>query len=186
MTYITVTAHDKDTVGPIDPQPTDSIDYRGLVENVVWTGDATISWNTEEYAGDKLDTRNISETMFAGLQEGNVIRVSYAQAEADAQFGLQYKAGEDWSWTDLAIVHEEGAFAYQVASDDMAMLIADRGLVITGIKYHATQISVFASPAESLGELQTNQLPYTKLIENGVLYILYNGTQYNVMGAKLR
>lgn len=183
MTYITVTAHDTDTVGPIDPQPTDSIDYRGLVEKVVWTGDATISWNTEEYAGDKLDTRNISETMFAGLQEGHVIRVSYAEAETDAQFGLQYKAGEDWSWTDLAIVHEEGAFAYQVASDEMAMLIADRGIIVTGIKYHATKISVFAPDSgDGIDEVPSNQVPSTKVLHNGMLFIKQGGKTYNVLG----
>lgn len=183
MTYITVTAHSSDTIVPIDPQTSDSINYSGLVENIVWTGDAAISWNSEEYAGDKLDTRNLSETMFAGLQEGNVIRISYAEAAEDAQFGLQYKAGENWSWTDLTIVKEEGAFAYQVVSDDMAMLIADRGLVVTGIKYHATKISVFSTDqTDNMDKVQNANGQATKVLNNGQILILKNGKTYNVLG----
>lgn len=183
MTFITMTTHSSDTVGPIDPQPSDSIDYTGLVESVVWTGDAAISWNSEEYAGDKLDTRNVSETMFAGLQEGDVIRVTYAEAAEDAQFGLQYKAGDNWSWTDLAIVHEEGAFAYQVASDDMAMLIADRGIIVTGIKYHATQISIFApEKGEGIDKVSGNQESSSKLLRNGMLFILRGNKVYTING----
>lgn len=188
MTFITVTTHSSDTVSPVDPQPTDSIDYTDLVETVVWTGNAAISWNSEEYAGDKLDTRNISETMFAGLQEGDVIRVTYAEAAEDAQFGLQYKAGEDWSWTDLAIVHEEGAFAYQVASDDMAMLIADRGIIVTGIKYHATKISVFAPDSgEGIENPNANaNAKAVKLLRDGLLLIIRDGKTYNALGQPMR
>ena len=186
MTYITVTTHSSDTVPPVDPQPTDSIDYTDLVETVVWTGDMAISWNSEEYAGDKLDTRNVSETMFAGLQEGDVIRVTYAEAAEDAQFGLQYKAGEDWSWTDLAIVHEEGAFAYQVASDDMAMLIADRGIIVTGIKYHATKISVFAPDSEEGIENTNANAKAVKRLRDGLLLIIRDGKTYNALGQPMR
>ena len=183
MTYITITAHSSDTIVPVDPQPSDSINYSGLVENIVWTGDAAISWNSEEYPGDKLDTRTVSETMFAGLQEGDVIRVMYTEAAEDAQFGLQYKAGENWSWTDLTIVKEDGAFAYQVASDEMAMLIADRGLVVTGIKYHATKISVFSSDqTDNMDKVQNANGQATKVLNNGQILILKNGKTYNVLG----
>ena len=183
MTYITITAHSSDTIVPVDPQPSDSINYSGLVENIVWTGDAAISWNSEEYPGDKLDTRTVSETMFAGLQEGNVIRISYAEAAEDAQFGLQYKAGENWSWTDLTIVKEDGAFAYQVASDEMAMIIADRGLVVTGIKYHATKISVFSpDQTDNMDKVQNANGQATKVLNNGQILILKNGKTYNVLG----
>lgn len=188
MTYITVTAHPQDTITPIDPQPTDSIDLTGLVETVLWTGNAAISWNSEEFAGDKLDTRSISETMFAGLQENDIIGITYTEAADDAQFGLQYKAGDNWSWTDLncQLSTVNYQLLYRVASDEMAMLIADRGLVITGIKYHATKISLFTSQTEGVGEVQGDKVQGTKVMENGVLYINYKGTKYNVQGAKLR
>ena len=183
MTYITMTAHPQDTITPVDPQPTDSIDLTGLVETVLWTGNAAISWNSEEYAGDKLDTRNVSEIMFAGLQEGDVIRVTYAEAAEDAQFGLQYKAGDNWSWTDLPIVMEQGAFAYKVTSDEMAMLIADRGIIVTGIKYHATQISIFApEKGEGIDKVSGNQESSTKLLRNGQLFILRGNKVYTING----
>ena len=188
MTYITMTVHPQDTITPVDPQPTDSIDLTGLVETVLWTGNAAISWNSEEYAGDKLDTRSISETLFAGLQENDIICVTYAEAADDAQFGLQYKAGDNWSWTDLnyQLSTINSQLLYRVASDEMAMLIADRGLVITGIKYHATKISLFTPKTDGVEQVQENNAPATKFIENGVLYIKYKGTKYNVQGAKLR
>ncbi len=188
MTCITVTAHPQDTITPVDPQPTDSIDLTGLVETVLWTGNAAISWNSEEYAGDKLDTRSISETLFAGLQENDIICVTYAEAAADAQFGLQYKAGDNWSWTNLnyQLSTINSQLLYRVASDEMAMLIADRGLVITGIKYHATKISLFTPETEGVEHLQKDNAPATKFIEDGQLYIKYKGTKYNVQGAKLR
>ncbi|MBQ9427034.1 MAG: hypothetical protein IJU36_05325 [Paludibacteraceae bacterium] len=184
MTYITVTAHSTDTITPIDPQPNDSIDLTGLVETILWTGDAAISWNSEEYAGDKLDTRSISETMFAGLQENDIICITYAEAAEDAQFGLQYKAGDDWSWTDLnyQLSTINNQILYRVASDEMAMLIADRGLVITGIKYHATKISLFTPHTEGIKDIQEDNAPATKFIKNGRLYILRDGKTFNALG----
>ena len=90
------------------PQP-EVIDYTGLVETVVYAPESpiAISWDNEAWTGIKLDTRNVSETMFAGLQENHIIRVTVTEVAEDAEYSLQYKAGDDWAWTELGWVKEE-------------------------------------------------------------------------------
>lgn len=172
-----------------DPQPSDTIDYSGLVETVVYAPESpvAISWDETAYAGTKIDTRNISETMFAGLQEDNIIRVTVVEAEDDAQFSLQYKAGDDWSWTDLAYrltKDEQGQYlVYIVESDDMAMLIADRGLVIQGIRYKISCISVFGTETLPHGIDESNaSAKAVKILHNGQLLILRNDVIYTING----
>ena len=169
--------------------PTGEIDYTGMVETVVYQPESpiAISWDGEAWPGTKQDTRNISETMFAGLQEGYIIRVTVVEAEENAQYSMQYKAGEEWTWTDLSInTATDGYIAYKVESDEMAMLIADRGLVIQGIRYKVSCISVFgAAKSEAIEHVQNDKVQCTKVVENGVLYIMYNGTKYNVQGQRI-
>ena len=39
---------------------------------------------------------------------------------------------------------------------------------------------------EDIEKVPDNQLPGTKIIENGVLYLLYQGTKYDVQGNRVR
>lgn len=154
ITRVTLSPYVEDTVPPVDPDA--EIDYTGLYESIVYQPESpvAISWDSEAWPGIKLDTRNIDETMFAGLQENDIIRVTIVEAEENAEYSMQYKAGDEWSWTDLHInLATEGYMAYRVADDDMAMLIADRGLVIQGIRYKVSRVSVFSTNApEGLDE----------------------------------
>ncbi len=154
ITRVTLSPYVEDTVPPVDPDA--EIDYTGLYESIVYQPESpvAISWDSETWPGTKLDTRNLDETMFVGLQENDIIRVTIVEAEENAEFSMQYKAGDDWAWTDLTInLATEGYMAYRVANDEMAMLIADRGLVIQGIRYKVSCISVFSTNApEGLDE----------------------------------
>jgi len=175
-----------------EPQPSDTIDYTGLVETVVYAPESpiAISWDETAYPGTKIDTRNIDETMFAGLQEQYIIRVTIAEAEENAEFSMLYKAGEEWTWTDLNInLKTPGYMAYVVESDDMAMLIADRGLVIQGIRYKISGISVFGAEAlpdpQGIEDANANANA-VKILRNGQLYILRNGVTYTINGQIVR
>lgn len=156
----------KENDDPIDPeQPGEP-----YVDTEVWTGDVAISWNQEVYAGSELDTYDVQQDMFAGLAEGDSIKVYYRGAIDGAQFALTYKAGESWDWTDLVVAQKDGFFAYKVASDAIAQDIADHGLVIRGQGYHAVRIVI--------GKPQS----ITSVVEISGQQPVYNNQRYNILG----
>lgn len=165
-----------------DPQPED----KPYVFTTVWTGDVAISWNQEVYAGSEMDTYNVQQDMLAGLAKDDSIKIYYADAIDEAQFALTYKAGSEWSWTDLAIAQHIGFFAYKVASDEIAQDIADRGLIIRGQGYHAIRIEI-GKPDTSTGiGAAITTTPARKIIENGQVLIIKDGVRYNILGAVVR
>ena len=150
----------------------------------VWTGDVAISWNQEVYVGTEFDTYTVQADMLAGLQEGDSIKIYYAEAIDGAQFALTYKAGEEWTWTDLTVTEADGFFAYKVASEEQAMDIADHGLVVRGQGYHLTRI-VIGTPKSTTDIETISQEPKAnsqKLIKNGCLIIIRNGIEYTING----
>ena len=153
------------------------------VDREVWTGDVAISWNQEVYAGTEFDTYTAQADMLAGLQEGDSIKIFYAEAIEGAQFALTYKAGSEWTWTDLTVTEADGFFAYKVASEELAMDIADHGLVVRGQGYHLTHI-VIGTPknAEGIETISPSQGQSQKLIRNGQLIIIRNGIEYTING----
>lgn len=168
-----------------EPEPQPAEEYE---DTDVWTGDKAISWNTEVYAGEQFDTYGAQQDMFAGLAKDDSIKVFYAEAIEGAQFAASYKAGDDWTWTDLAITEHEGFYAYKVASDEMAELIADRGIVLRGQGYHATRI-VVGKPKSTTGivTVSGDRLSVSgKIIRNGQVLIIREDGIYNMLGQKIQ
>lgn len=151
----------------------------------VWTGDIAISWNQEVYAGVEFDTYDAQQDMLAGVAEGDSIHIHYVEAIEGAQFALSYKAGEEWTWTDLTVVVSDDHFAYKIASEDIAQDIADHGLIIRGQGYHAVAIEV-GKPKTSAVDDVTTVTPARKIIENGQVLIIKDGVRYNILGAVVR
>lgn len=182
MTQIVVASADQEPVDPIDPQePGEEYDF-----TAVWTGDKAISWNTEVYAGEQFDTYVSQQDMFAGLANGDSIKVFYADAIEGAQFAASYKAGEEWTWTDLAITEHAGFYAYKVATDEMAQLIADRGIVLRGQGYHAVRIEI-GKPASTSGiETVSGERLSVKVIRNGQVLLIREDGVYNLFGQKIK
>lgn len=156
---------------------------------VVWTGDKAISWNTEVYAGEQFDTYAAQQDMFAGLAKDDSIKVFYADAIEGAQYAASYKAGEEWTWTDLAITEHAGFYAYKVASDEMAQLIADRGIVLRGQGYHAVRIEI-GKPKSATGLVTVMgyglQVTGRKVIRNGQVLVIRDGKVYNMLGQEIK
>ena len=179
MTQIIVASEDQEPVDPIDPEEPGE-EYE---DTDVWTGDKAISWNTEVYAGEQFDTYTLQQDMFAGLAKDDSIKIYYADAIDGAQFALTYKAGENWDWTDLAIVEKEGFYAYKVESEEMAQLIADRGIVLRGQGYHVTRI-VIGKPKSTTGidQIVNRKSSNRKFIKDGQVLIIKNGRIYNTIG----
>ena len=165
-----------------EPQP----ETKEYADSTVWTGNVAISWNAEEYPGVQFDTYDAQQDMLAGLAKDDSIKIYYAEAIEGAQFALTYKAGDEWTWTDLAVTNHGTFFSYRVASNEIAQDIADHGLVIHGQGYHATRI-VIAKPKSATGveNVQGEKVQSTKVLENGVLYIKYKGTKYSVQGIRV-
>ena len=178
ITQIAVATEDEpvDPIDPVDP----GVPY---VERTVWTGDVAISWNQEVYAGTEFDTYTAQADMLAGLQENDSIKFFYAEAIEGAQFALAYKAGDDWTWTDLKIKEADGFFAYRVASEELAMDIADHGLVIRGQGYHLARI-VIGTPEQTEGveEIVNRQSSNRKYIKDGQLVIIREEKEYSILG----
>lgn len=166
-----------------EPQP----ETKEYADSTVWTGNTAISWNAEEYPGVQFDTYDAQQDMLAGLAKDDSIKIYYAEAIEGAQFALTYKAGDEWTWTDLAVTNHGTFFSYRVASNEIAQDIADHGLVIHGQGYHATRI-VIAKPKSATGieSVQYSAFSGQKILRNGQLYIQYNGQMYNVQGIRVK
>ena len=169
-----------------EPQP--QPETKEYADSTVWTGNTAISWNKDEYIGIELDTYNEQQDMLAGLAKDDSIKIYYAEAIEGAQFALTYKAGEEWSWTDLAVTNHGTFFAYRVASDEIAQDIADHGLVIRGQGYHATRI-VIGKPKDTTTGIENTPFPSgegwgeaSKVLRNGQLFILRDGKTFNALG----
>lgn len=166
-----------------DPQPED----KPYVFTTVWTGDLAISWNQEVYTGSTLDTYAVKQDMMAGLAKDDSIKVFYKDAIEGAQLRLQYKDGDNWDqWKELSVSEQAEYFAYKVESEELAQLIADRGLVVTGQGYHAIRIEI-GKPDTSTGiGAAITTTPARKIIENGQVFIIKDGIRYNILGAVVR
>lgn len=178
VTKLELLPYQEPTPGP-EPQP----ETKEYEDTDVWTGDIAISWNPEEYAGVELDTYNVQQDMLAGLAKDDSIKIYYADAISGAQFALTYKAGESWSWTDLAISQHNGFYAYKVASNEIAQDIADHGLVIRGQGYHAIRI-VIGKPKSATGfeSVQYSAFSGQKILRNGQVLIIRDSKAYNMLG----
>lgn len=172
---ITQIAIVEDDIVPIEPG-------KPYADTEVWSGNVAISWNQEVYAGTELDTYTVKQDMFAGLAEGDSIKVYFTDAIQDAQFNLTYKAGDDWEWTSLEIAQKDGFFTYRVASEQIAKEIADRGLIIRGQGYHAVRIVVGKPQTSTAVANHTTASTARKIIENGQVLIIKDGIRYTILG----
>ena len=159
-------------------------------ETTVWSGENfAISWDNASWAGTYFDTYGNAACTMPTLKKDYVIRAYVAAAEDGAQYSLVYKAGENWgTWTNMDVTLTRGVLSATIPSDEVAQLIYNRGLVVTGIKYYINKITIYAPKGSPTGieDVQGNNVQCTKVIENGVLYILYNGTRYNVQGQVIK
>ena len=62
------------------------------------------------------------------------------------------------------------------------------GLVVTAAENKEFTVAVHENGSDptAVENVQTNEVQASKLMENGVLYILHNGTMYNVQGARVK
>ena len=132
-------------------------DYEGTS---VWYNESgtAISWGSS-YAGIQFDTSNQNVDM-SSVVKNSTIYVYYTDDNYDGpQHSLSYKAGAGWNWTTLSGFTVGSTYiSYTVATHDIAKYIATRGLIITGIGYKITRITIKApATAETFTDTDLNK-----------------------------
>ncbi len=105
----------------------------------VWNGNEPISWNPEVAPGTQLET---PEGIFSNLAVGDIVRAYTTTTYEAPQYVVTYKAGDEWTWTDLEISVSEGVLSFTVADETMATEISQRGLIFRGQCYNLTKITI--------------------------------------------
>ena len=103
---------------------------------------------------------------------------------------------EDGAYYVLKFTHPSAGTYYLLANSAKGTLLAatatSDGLEVTNVgDDYGTPAFTFAvhengSAPTAVENVQTNEVQASKLMENGVLYILHNGVKYNVQGARVR
>jgi uncharacterized protein YfiM (DUF2279 family) len=105
-------------------------------ETTIWTGNEPISWNPNEYSGSQYEINSIP-----GIQAGDTIIAHITPDMAEPQYAITYKAGDSWSWTDLAVTVGTNELRTVVAEAAVSD-IAERGLIFRGQGYILTAVGI--------------------------------------------
>lgn len=127
----------------------------------VWYNESgtAISWDSDSYTGIKFDTSNQNVDM-SSVVKNSTIYVYYTDDNYDGpQHSLSYKAGAGWNWTTLSGFTVGSTYiSYTVATHDIAKYIAARGIIVTGIGYKITRITIAApATAETFTDTDLNK-----------------------------
>ena len=89
--------------------------------------------------------------------------------------GINYYGGY-WS-TDYFDQNTASALVFDETSIDVNGLYRSQG--------YSVRLVQDAEP-QAIDQVQNNKVQGTKVIRNGMLYLMYNGTMYNVQGAEVK
>ena len=138
-----------------------------LPSGLKWNGAAT-SWGANRYAQsknewDKMDAAGALFLPCAGARTGTEVN------------GINYYGGY-WS-TDYFDQNTASALVFDETSIDVNGLYRSQG--------YSVRLVQDAEP-QGIEQVQSNKVQGTKVIRNGMLYLMYNGTMYNVQGAEVK
>ena len=138
-----------------------------LPSGLKWNGAAT-SWGANRYAQsknewDKMDAAGALFLPCAGARTGTEVN------------GINYYGGY-WS-TDYFDQNTASALVFDETSIDVNGLYRSQG--------YSVRLVQDAEP-QAINQVQNNKVQGTKVIRNGMLYLMYNGTMYNVQGAEVK
>ena len=152
-------------------------------ETTLWEG---------EYTGEiELNAETV-----ASFKAGDILRVYVAASAEGGNFKIVYKGAPDWSETAIPSVNStwpwinggEDRFEVTFTDADIAAL-ASMNIYLANGGRSITKVSLLSEDqgcTTGLGEVQGDKVKSTKVIENGVLYIKYKGTMYNVQGQMIK
>ena len=152
-------------------------------ETTLWEG---------EYTGEI----ELNAATVATFKADDILRVYVAASAEGGNFKLVYKGEPDWSETAIPSVNStwpwinggEDRFEVTFTDADIAAL-ASMNIYLANGGRSITKVSLLSEDqgcTTGLGEVQGDKVKSTKVIENGVLYIKYKGTMYNVQGQMIK
>lgn len=148
-------------------------------ETTLWEG---------EYTGEI----ELNAATVATFKADDILRVYVAASAEGGNFKIVYKGAPDWSETAIPSVNStwpwinggEDRFEVTFTDADIAAL-ASMNIYLANGGRSIVKVSLLSgdqSGTTGLGEVQRDKVLSTKVIENGVLYIMYKGTMYDVRG----
>lgn len=152
-------------------------------ETTLWEG---------EYTGEiELNAETV-----ASFKAGDILRVYVAASAEGGNFKIVYKGASDWSEKAIPSVNStwpwinggKDRFEVTFTDADIAAL-ASMNIYLANGGRSITKVSLLSEDqgcTTGLGEVQGDKVKSTKVIENGVLYIKYKGTMYNVQGQMIK
>ena len=152
-------------------------------ETTLWEG---------EYTGEI----ELNAATVATFKADDILRVYVAASAEGGNFKLVYKGAPDWSETAIPSVNNtwpwinggEDRFEVTFTDADIAAL-ASMNIYLANGGRSIVKVSLLSGDqggTTGLGEVQGDKVLSTKVIENGVLYIKYKGTMYNVQGQMIK
>ena len=152
-------------------------------ETTLWEG---------EYTGEI----ELNAATVATFKADDILRVYVAASAEGGNFKLVYKGEPDWSETAIPSVNStwpwinggKDRFEVTFTDADIAAL-ASMNIYLANGGRSITKVSLLSEDqgcTTGLGEVQGDKVKSTKVIENGVLYIKYKGTMYNVQGQMIK
>ena len=152
-------------------------------ETTLWEG---------EYTGEI----ELNAATVATFKANDILRVYVAASAEGGNFKLVYKGEPDWTETAIPSVNNtwpwinggEDRFEVTFTNADIAALASMNIYLANGGRsiVKVSLISEDQGGTTGLGEVQGDKVLSTKVIENGVLYIKYKGTMYNVQGQMIK
>lgn len=154
-----------------------------MKETTLWEG---------EYSGEiELNAETV-----ASFKADDILRVYVAASAEGGNFKIVYKGAPNWSETAIPSVNStwpwinggEDRFEVTFTDADIAAL-ASMNIYLANGGRSITKVSLLSEDqgcTTGLGEVQGDKVKSTKVIENGVLYIKYKGTMYNVQGQMIK
>ena len=152
-------------------------------ETTLWEG---------EYTGEI----ELNAATVATFKADDILRAYVAASAEGGNFKLVYKGEPDWSETAIPSVNStwpwinggEDRFEVTFTDADIAAL-ASMNIYLANGGRSITKVSLLSEDqgcTTGLGEVQGDKVKSTKVIENGVLYIMYKGTMYDVRGQMIK
>ena len=152
-------------------------------ETTLWEG---------EYTGEI----ELNAATVATFKADDILRVYVAASAEGGNFKIVYKGAPDWSETAIPSVNStwpwinggEDRFEVTFTDADIAAL-ASMNIYLANGGRSIVKVSLLSGDqggTTGLGEVQGDKVQSTKVIENGVLYIMYKGTMYDVRGQMIK
>ena len=151
---------------------------------------------TNLWEGEYTGEIELNAATVATFKADDILRVYVAASAEGGNFKIVYKGAPDWSETAIPSVNStwpwinggEDRFEVTFTDADIAAL-ASMNIYLANGGRSIVKVSLLSGDqggTTGLGEVQGDKVLCTKVIENGVLYIKYKGTIYNVQGQMIK